>query len=125
MIPPLRERRKIFPFCATFVARYGRKLGKKITSVARETMKALMDYPWPGNIRELESVIERSVILCPDTVLRLADKLTVPSRKAVDTKSTLHDLERERVFCQSCPMSDGAWREQTELQRYWDFTQAH
>jgi formate hydrogenlyase transcriptional activator len=108
VIPPLRERREDIPLLVeTFVAKYGRKLGKKITSVAKETMKALMDYPWPGNIRELESVIERSVILCPGTVLRLVDKLAVPSRKAVSTRSTLRDLEREHILS---VLSETRWR---------------
>ena len=47
-----------------FIDRYARKAGKKITSVDRKTLRLLESYPWPGNIRELQNVIERSVILC-------------------------------------------------------------
>jgi formate hydrogenlyase transcriptional activator len=42
-----------------FVERYSRKLGKQITSIQKETLKALQDYPWPENVRELESIIQR------------------------------------------------------------------
>ena len=75
-VPPLRQRKEDIPLLVqAFVARYARKLGKQITSIQKETMKALQDYPWPGNIRELESIIERAVILCPGPALQLADKL--------------------------------------------------
>jgi len=49
--------------------------GKQIMSIQKETMKSLQDYPWSGNVPELESVLERSVILCPGPVLQLADNL--------------------------------------------------
>jgi transcriptional regulator with GAF, ATPase, and Fis domain len=108
MIPPLRERKEdITLLVEAFAVKYGRKLGKKITSIARDTMKELLEYPWPGNIRELESVIERSVILCPGPVLRLADKLTVPSCKAISGKSTLQDVEREHILT---VLSESRWR---------------
>jgi transcriptional regulator with GAF, ATPase, and Fis domain len=107
-IPPLRERKEDIPFLVeAFIIKYGRKLGKKITSVAKDTMQALLEYPWPGNIRELESVIERSVILCPGTVLRLADKLTVPLSKAAGTKATLEDVERDHILA---VLSESRWR---------------
>ena len=41
-----------------FIERYSRKMGKQITSVQKKTMQTLQDYPWPGNVREIESVIE-------------------------------------------------------------------
>ena len=70
-VPPLRQRKEDIPLLVqAFMERYARKLGKQITSIQKETMKALQDYPWPGNIRELESIIERAVILCPGPVLQ-------------------------------------------------------
>jgi formate hydrogenlyase transcriptional activator len=54
-------------------------LGKEITSIQKETMKALQDYPWPGNVWELERIIERAVTLRPGPVLQLADKLEISS----------------------------------------------
>jgi transcriptional regulator with GAF, ATPase, and Fis domain len=92
-VPPLRQRKDDIPLLVrVFVERYARKLGKPITSIPKETMKALQDYPWPGNIRELESIIERAVILCPGPGLQLMDKLQSPGLPAPPTGETLAEL---------------------------------
>jgi formate hydrogenlyase transcriptional activator len=64
-VPPLRERKEDIPMLVEyFVDRYASKAGKKIRGINRKTMDRLKTYSWPGNIRELQNVIERSVILC-------------------------------------------------------------
>src|ERR1700741_2335337 len=64
-IPPLRERKEDIPLLVEyFLDRYARKAGKHITTVEKRTLQVLQSYPWPGNIRELQNVIERSVIVC-------------------------------------------------------------
>jgi PAS domain S-box-containing protein len=64
-IPPLRERKEDIPLMVEyFIDRYARKSGKHITKVEKRTLEVLQSYPWPGNIRELQNVIERSVIVC-------------------------------------------------------------
>src|SRR5882762_3662126 len=64
-IPPLRERKDDIPLLVEyFIDRYARKAGKNITTVDKKTLQLLESYPWPGNIRELQNVIERSVIVC-------------------------------------------------------------
>jgi transcriptional regulator with GAF, ATPase, and Fis domain len=64
-VPPLRERKEDIPtLIEYFVHRYSRKVGKKIRSIEKRTLELLESYPWPGNIRELQNVIERSVIFC-------------------------------------------------------------
>jgi PAS domain S-box-containing protein len=64
-IPPLRERKQDIPLLVEyFIDRYARKAGKKITTVDKKTLRLLQSYPWAGNIRELQNVIERSVIVC-------------------------------------------------------------
>jgi transcriptional regulator with PAS, ATPase and Fis domain len=64
-IPSLRERRADIPVLVEyFVDRYARKAGKNIKRVTKQTLELLQSYPWPGNIRELQNVIERSMILC-------------------------------------------------------------
>jgi formate hydrogenlyase transcriptional activator len=64
-MPPLRERRKDIPLLVGyFLDRYARKAGRNIKSVDQKTLQLLQSYPWPGNIRELQNVIERSVIVC-------------------------------------------------------------
>jgi formate hydrogenlyase transcriptional activator len=64
-IPPLRERKEDIPILVEyFIHRYAGKLGKKIRSASRKTLDLLQSYSWPGNIRELQNVIERSIIVC-------------------------------------------------------------
>ena len=64
-IPPLRERKEDIPLLVEyFIDRYARKAGKNITTVDKKTLRLLGSYPWPGNIRELQNVIERSIIVC-------------------------------------------------------------
>jgi len=64
-IPSLQERREDIPLPVEyFIDRYARKAGKHFRSVEKRTLQALQSYPWPGNIRELQNVIERSVIVC-------------------------------------------------------------
>jgi formate hydrogenlyase transcriptional activator len=64
-IPPLRERRKdISVLVEYFIDRYARKVGKNIRGINKRSLELLQSYPWPGNIRELQNVIERSVIMC-------------------------------------------------------------
>jgi transcriptional regulator with GAF, ATPase, and Fis domain len=64
-MPLLRERVDDIPLLVEyFIDRYARKAGKNITNINKKTLELLQSYPWPGNIRELQNVIERSVILC-------------------------------------------------------------
>ncbi|MGB2666385.1 MAG: sigma 54-interacting transcriptional regulator, partial [Candidatus Acidiferrum sp.] len=90
-LPPLRERRSDIPQLVAFcVSRFSKRLGKKIDGVSRESMEKLMNYPWPGNIRELQNVIERAVILSVDPTLRLDRELmsVAASRKGMETPET-------------------------------------
>ncbi len=64
-IPPLRARKEDIPILVEyFIDRYASKMGKTIRGIDKRTLDLLQSYPWPGNIRELQNVIERSVILC-------------------------------------------------------------
>ena len=74
-IPPLRERKEDIPVLVEyFVARYASKAGKKIGCVHKKTLDLLQSYPWPGNIRELQNVIERSVIVCDTETLSVDER---------------------------------------------------
>jgi PAS domain S-box-containing protein len=71
-IPSLRERRADIPLLVEyFIDRYARKAGKNIKRVNKKTLELLQSYPWPGNIRELQNVIERSVILCETEIFSI------------------------------------------------------
>jgi transcriptional regulator with PAS, ATPase and Fis domain len=69
-VPPLRERKEDIPLLVQYFAeRYASKAGKNITSINKKSMEALQSYTWPGNIRELQNVIERSVVICDTDTL--------------------------------------------------------
>ncbi len=75
-VPPLRERKEDIPLLVSaFVRKESQRLGKNIETVSREAMEALQSYSWPGNIRELQSVIERAAIITQGPKLQLADDL--------------------------------------------------
>jgi transcriptional regulator with GAF, ATPase, and Fis domain len=81
-LPPLRRRTEDIPLLVThFVAKFNKKIGKKIETISKDTLAALQEYHWPGNVRELESVIERAVIISQGTALQVLDRFEL-SRKA-------------------------------------------
>jgi formate hydrogenlyase transcriptional activator len=70
--PSLRERRADIPLLVEyFIDRYARKAGKNIKRINKKTLELLQSYPWPGNIRELQNVIERSMILCDTEIFSI------------------------------------------------------
>ncbi len=72
VLPPLRERSDdIPPLVRHFTQRFARRMGQRIEVIPSEVMEALVRYPWPGNIRELQNVIERAVILSPGSSLQV------------------------------------------------------
>src|SRR5436853_903098 len=99
LLPALRERREDIPALVEhFVEIYARRMSKQIENIPRETMSALASYEWPGNIRELQNLIERSVILSTGAVLRpplleLKRSLEVQSMEAI----TLEEAERDHI----------------------------
>ena len=72
-VPALRERRDDIPTLVHHFARkFSRRLGRQITTIPKSTMEELQQWPWPGNIRELQNVIERAVILSTGSTLRVS-----------------------------------------------------
>jgi len=83
LAPPLRARREdIRQLVMFFLARYAKQFGKNVDAVAKETMTLLESYPWPGNIRELQNVIERAVVLSHGSVLTVDRGLLPAARLA-------------------------------------------
>src|SRR6185369_8072772 len=69
-VPPLRERREDIPqLAAHFIRRYGRQFGRRVEEISSSALQQLLDYHWPGSIRELENVLARAVVLCRGSVL--------------------------------------------------------
>ena len=101
LLPPLRERREDIPALVThFVEILGERMGREIEHIPPETVSALSSYRWPGNIRELQNLIERAVILSNDGVL--PNPLPAPEAEQSDTTSpgatTLRDSERTLIL---------------------------
>jgi formate hydrogenlyase transcriptional activator len=98
-LPPLRARREDIPALVEhFVDIYARRMGKQIEQIPPETMSALTSYQWPGNIRELQNFIERSVILTSGDVLHspLANLQSAPEAESLGA-ITLEDAERDHI----------------------------
>ena len=93
-IPPLRERKEDIPILVEyFIHRYAGKLGKKIRSASRKTLDLLQSYSWPGNIRELQNVIERSIIVCDTEKFSVDEKWLVrESCQAQPASQPLSDM---------------------------------
>src|SRR6267154_2169204 len=101
LIPPLRERREdIRPLIEHFVRKFAVQMKKSITSIPSKTMELLVRWEWPGNIRELENFVERSVILTPGTVLQspLSELRAAAELEDSDGIGTLRDKGRERIL---------------------------
>jgi len=100
LLPPLRARREDIPALVThFVEIYGRRMGREIKHIPPETMSALSSYGWPGNIRELQNLIERAVILSDDGVL--PNPLPIVGSQSVNispASTTLRDSEHALIL---------------------------
>ena len=100
-VPPLRERPEDIPLLVDhFVCQTSRQMNKRIDSIPPGTIAALMEYQWPGNIRELENVIERAVILSPasDLHVPLRDlRSRITAGNDPEKLQTLADVEREHI----------------------------
>ncbi len=98
-VPPLRDRTVDIPLLAKyFVDIITKRLGKAIADVPTTVMEALQHYHWPGNIRELENVLERAVINSSGPKLRLVDELKKPNKGLIAANRTLADMEREYIL---------------------------
>lgn len=108
-VPALRDRRSDIPeMVMAFVEESARRMGKPVHSVSRETMRLLVDYSWPGNIRELQNVVERGVVLSKAPVLTLGEDLlpieayetSMESGSTDETKSsdTLEEMQRRHIL---------------------------
>jgi DNA-binding NtrC family response regulator/nitroreductase len=109
-MPPLRARRADIPLLVEyFIDRYARKGGKKIRSVDKKTLQLLQSCPWPGNIRELQNVIERSLIVCETEVFTVDESWL--SQRPLDTGSGNKLLLSEKVAATEREIIEEALRE--------------
>jgi formate hydrogenlyase transcriptional activator len=110
-VPALRERPEDIPLLVRhFVQQFSRRLGKTIETIPSEAMTMLVKYPWPGNIRELQNVVERAAILTTGTVLKVpSESLRAPDNSppkpsvseaapSRNMRSVLDDTERQQIL---------------------------
>jgi formate hydrogenlyase transcriptional activator len=98
LVPPLRERQEDIPALVRyFVQKYARRMNRSVETIPAETLDALVHYAWPGNIRELENLIERAVIVSPGPVLRVPLGEFKASAEVPTDILTLHAAEREHI----------------------------
>jgi formate hydrogenlyase transcriptional activator len=113
-LPPLRQRRSDIPLLtAFFVDRFARQFGKHLTGISQDTVDLLSRYDWPGNIRELQNVIERAVVLTQGSVLKLGADMLPTTSGASDRvrtigpgspdelsgeSSTLEEVEKRHIY---------------------------
>jgi transcriptional regulator with GAF, ATPase, and Fis domain len=104
LLPPLRERKEDIPLLVThFINYFNRKTGKKVSGLSEKLAKNMTAYDWPGNIRELEHVIERSILLAKGPTI---DDVALPGLPAKQTEAaseetrikTMHENERDHII---------------------------
>ena len=102
-LPPLRERVEDIPLLLEYLlTRYSQKAGKKFRDITSKTLQLFQAYRWPGNIRELQNVIERAVVLCDGETFSVDDRWlrlesSPASRPGVPLVTTLEDRERQMI----------------------------
>jgi formate hydrogenlyase transcriptional activator len=101
-VPALRERTEDIPFLVRhFAQHFARNMKKQIDTISSETMSTLVRYPWPGNIREMQNVIERAVILSRGSVLHIPSrdlKSRIPEPGDTNGFVTLEEMERKHIL---------------------------
>src|SRR6266446_4586757 len=98
-IPPLRERPEDIPLLVThFAHECGRRMHRKVTLIASAAMDALLRYSWPGNIRELQNLIERAVILSSGDVLQVPLAEIDEASRRCGAQQTLEEAERAHIL---------------------------
>ena len=111
-LPPLRERPEDIPLLVRhFAEEFSRRMGRKVEAISSQTMNALREYQWPGNIRELQNIIERSVILSSGPSLNVpmaelhplarpasANKAPAKSTRRTPVRSILAEVDRNQII---------------------------
>jgi two-component system response regulator HydG len=98
-LPPLRNRREdILPLAAHFLKKYAKENNRRVKSFSSEVVEFMLNYYWRGNVRELENMVERGVILSKDEAINLAELPKELTRPATMEGKTLEALERNHIL---------------------------
>jgi formate hydrogenlyase transcriptional activator len=99
-VPALRKRKDDIPLLVNFfLSKFGKKLGKEVRGVAQKSMDNLINYDWPGNIRELQNIVERAVVLARAPIVQIDDSMMRSGGAAQEsTMDTLENTERNHII---------------------------
>jgi two-component system response regulator AtoC len=98
-VPLLRERKEDIPLIVEhFIGKYNKILNKKVKQVSTKAMELLLDYDYPGNIRELENIIERSMIMAKDEIIDETYFSFINNEGYLEKKGSLKEIERELII---------------------------
>jgi len=100
-VPALRERREDIPLLVNFfISRFGKSLGKELRGVSQKSMASLSRYQWPGNIRELQNVIERAAVLSKGPIVQVDETTLGPEESSSEEPviDTLENIERRHIL---------------------------
>ena len=98
VVPPLRERPEDIPLLVSYFTRhFAARMGKEISTIPSQSMEALKRYPWPGNIRELQNLVERAVIASAGPSLKLPLEVLRAKHKPTQSAGTLEEIERSHI----------------------------
>ncbi len=99
VVPPLRERREDIPLLVSyFTQQYSARMGKEIAAIPSEAMEHLVRYSWPGNIRELQNLVERAVILSAGPTLKVPLEMLRMKREPSPAAGSLEEAERNHIL---------------------------
>jgi formate hydrogenlyase transcriptional activator len=99
-VPSSRDRKEDIPLLVNFfLSKFGKKLGKEVRGVSQKAMERLTSYGWPGNIRELQNVVERSVVLATGPIVQIDDSMVQSDGAAQESPlDTLENIERSHII---------------------------
>lgn len=99
VVPPLREHKEDIPLLVRhFIKKYSTKTGRLVSEISQKVMDQFIKYDWPGNIRELENIIERAVILCEGGRIKTGGWIPTSQSTSDDTISSLEENERQHIL---------------------------
>ncbi|NPU84163.1 MAG: sigma-54-dependent Fis family transcriptional regulator [Syntrophaceae bacterium] len=113
-LPPLRDRKEtILPLAEYFTGKFSAQFGKKISGIREEAQSLLLSYPWPGNIRELQNIIERAVILAADRIG--VEHLNLEARRPADSGDGLLKAGEEEMIRKVLAETGGSRKETARI----------
>jgi transcriptional regulator with GAF, ATPase, and Fis domain len=98
-VPALRERKEDIPYlCSNLIVQLNKRLTKQLKGLSNKAISQLQAYDWPGNIRELQNVLEREAILSKQAILQLSQPLQAISQSTINPALTLNEMQKQHII---------------------------